>query len=388
MKIKKIVACLLTAAISSLVIFSGCNNNRENVQSSKATEEFSQSQSVQSSENKSSQPSSSSQTESSDTSASNEKITPAVWKVTDKDGNYIYMMGSIHAADKAVENMPDYFEGAFAQCTALAVEADITDLNSDISESIAIVKKYVYSDGTKISDHISKDTYTKAVQILKDNNVYNSLYDYYKPVMWTSLMDNIVLKKSGLDINYGVDSILTSRAKKDKKQILEVESVDYQVDLMTGFSDELQEMMLQSFTEDGAIDEQTESLKKLYNQWKKGTITEDVANSDFNESSMTADEKKLVDEYNTKMLVDRNKHMADKAEEYMQGKETVMFVVGAAHFYGENGVLQLMEDKGCTVKQLTSADVDSMPVPSKPESREETSTENSVVSEDTSLAAA
>ena len=42
----------------------------------------------------------------------------------------------------------------------------------------------------------------------------------------------------------------------------------------------------------------------------------------------------------------------------MQSDNVVMFVVGAAHFYGDNGILQLMKDKGCTVIQLTEKDAD------------------------------
>ena len=360
MKIRKIICCLLAATTLSLVAFTGCNN-QEVEQSSQSDNSTSKVEVSQPSENLSSteslQSEESSEPQTSENSASNEKITPAVWKVTDENGNYIYMMGSIHAADDAVNNMPDYFENAFKECTALAVEADITAVTDDLSQAMDLTKKMMYTDGTTIKDHISDETYQKVVKLLTDNNSYMELYDYYMPWVWTSLIDNIVLQKSGLDANKGVDTVLINRAKKENKKVLEVESVDFQLDLFKGFSDEMQEIMLQSYTEDGAIEAQVEALNELYDKWKKGTIKAEDVIDDVDESSMTDEEKALNDEYNKKMLDDRNIGMADKAEEYMQGSETVMFVVGAAHFQGEKGILKLMEDKGCTVTQLTAADV-------------------------------
>ncbi|MGN1457058.1 MAG: TraB/GumN family protein [Acutalibacteraceae bacterium] len=358
MKIRKIMCGLLACAMLSLFAFAGCSS-QGGEQSSKPEESVSKSESSQPSEHTPSKESSEhhSKPQSSQNSAENEQITPAVWKVTDENGNYIYMMGSIHAADEAVNNMPDYFENAFKECTALAVEADVTSVTSDISQAVDMAQKMIYTDGTTIKDHISDDTYQKAVKILTDNNMYTALYDYYMPFAWTSLMDNIVISKSGLDVNLGVDSVLTKRAKKENKKVLEVESIDFQLDLFKSFSDETQELLLKSYTDDGVIEEQAKAVNELYDKWKKGTITEEDVSDDVDESSLTDKEKQMLDEYNKKMLDDRNINMADKAEEYMQGSDTVMFVVGAAHFQGEKGVLQLMKDKGCTVTQLTSDDV-------------------------------
>ncbi|MGN0470235.1 MAG: TraB/GumN family protein [Acutalibacteraceae bacterium] len=358
MKIRKIMCGLLAGAMLSMFALTGCSG-QSGEQSSQPSESVSDTQSSQASEDLPSKVYSEPQSkpQSSENSVENEKITPAVWKVTDENGNYIYMMGSIHAADESVNNMPDYFENAFKNCTALAVEADVTNVMSDISQAIDIYQKMMYTDGTTIKDHISADTYQKAVKLLTDNNMYTELYDYYMPAMWNSLIENIIVNKSGLDVNCGVDSVLTKRAKKENKKVLEVESIDFQLNLLTEFSDETQELILKSYTADGAVEEQVNALNELYDKWKKGTITEKDVNDDIDESDLTDKEKQLIDEYNKKMLDDRNVNMADKAEEYMQSDDTVMFVVGAAHFQGEKGILKLMENKGCTVTQLTSDDV-------------------------------
>ncbi len=353
MKLQKIISSCLVLAISSLFILSGCHlhviDDPQSSQSSSSSPTTSSSRSgvVEPSDNLDISP---------------DEITPAVWKVSDENGNYIYMMGSIHAADDSVYHMPGYFETAFSQCDSLAVEIDISSVLTDMTSIIDMYKKMAYTDGTKISDHIPKQSYDRLVEILKENNLYNNLYDNYKPVLWTSLMENAALMKAGLDTSKGVDTVLINRANNENKEVLEVESFDFQIDLLNNLPDELNAMLLEQYVADGAFDKQVTDTIELYDHWKKGTLTAEATGADTtastNEVSLTPEQEKLLEDYNNTLLVERNKNMANKAEEYMQSDNVVMFVVGAAHFYGDNGILQLMKDKGCTVIQLTEKDAD------------------------------
>ena len=288
---------------------------------------------------------------------SSNSITPLMWKAEDKNGNYAYLFGSIHAGDSAVDNMPDYFEKAYADSDTLAFEIDMSDIYSEITASSSMLTDVIYSDGTTIKDHISENTYNKLVEILKGNGIYNSLYDYYKPVMWESLIENLAVVKAGLNANKGVDMVLTTRAKANGKNIEEVESMDFQMSMFNGLSDNVVEMLLSSYAEDGIIEKQAHQLKDLYEKWKSGTITEkDVNGEDFDKSQLTEEEKAAFEEYNKALLTDRNKGMTEKLTGYMKSGKTVMLVVGTAHFLGNDGIIQLLKNQGFTVTQITSAD--------------------------------
>lgn len=288
---------------------------------------------------------------------SSNSITPLMWKAEDKNGNYAYLFGSIHAGDSAVDNMPDYFEKAYADSDTLAFEIDMSDIYSEITASSSMLTDVIYSDGTTIKDHISENTYNKLVEILKGNGIYNSLYDYYKPVMWESLIENLAVVKAGLNANKGVDMVLTTRAKANGKNIEEVESMDFQMSMFNGLSDNVVEMLLSSYAEDGIIEKQAHQLKDLYEKWKSGTITEkDVNGEDFDKSQLTEEEKAAFEEYNNALLTDRNKGMTEKLTGYMKSGKTVMLVVGTAHFLGDDGIIQLLKNQGFTVTQITSAD--------------------------------
>ncbi len=278
-------------------------------------------------------------------------ITPAMWKVSDSDGNVIYMMGSIHLADIEAAVFPDYFEEAYATCDSLAVECDITNMNANI---FSMYKQMMYTDGTTIADHVSKDSYEKAVEIFKKAGQYSSSYDYMKPIVWVELVETIAAGNSGLSEQYGVDSNLIKRAKSENKEILEVESVQFQTNLLFNMPDDIQNVLFDSIAEDEVIEESAEELKELYENWKKGTITEDEVTEEVDETEdMTEEEKKLLEQYNNILLYDRNIGMRDAALSYMKDGKKVMFVVGAAHFYGDKGILHLMEDAGCTVERIS-----------------------------------
>jgi uncharacterized protein YbaP (TraB family) len=55
---------------------------------------------------------------------------------------------------------------------------------------------------------------------------------------------------------------------------------------------------------------------------------------------------------NRKLLDDRNQVMTGKLVTYLQGKDPIFVVVGAAHIIGDKGVAKLLRDKGYKVDQV------------------------------------
>lgn len=370
MKFKQLFAAALAAAMSAAIVFSGCTptNDDSSKNSSSAPESSKSSEASQESDNdKLSEPASSEpvsaeeSTESEQPSEVSEesskpesKITPAVWEVTDTNGNSIYMMGSIHLADADASVMPDYFETAFAKCDSLAVECDINNANVGISA----LQKFMYTDGTTIKDHVSKESYDKVVEILTKEGQYVYTYESMKPIMWVELVETIGADKAGLVAKYGVDSMLITRAEEEDKEVLEVESAEFQYDLLGNIPDDVQSVLFDGIADDDIIQTNADNLKDLYEKWKTGTMTAEDTTDGETDEELTPEEEELLEQYNTILLYDRNVGMVDKALEYMQDGKKVMFVVGAAHFYGDKGILQLMENAGCTVRRLSADDAE------------------------------
>ena len=52
------------------------------------------------------------------------------------------------------------------------------------------------------------------------------------------------------------------------------------------------------------------------------------------------------------MIKDRNDEMVKKIEGYFKEDETYTIAVGALHFFGDDGIVKLMENKGYTVTRM------------------------------------
>ncbi len=366
MKCKRILSLALAAFLTAAICFSGCQNNSAdiNAEQSESSVEAEVSEKVSASESKAAEESSGKAAESktetslkensdsSEASVSQNTITPKVWEIKDEDGNVMYMMGTIHLGNEEIMHMPDYFESTFAGCDALAVECDTTKMAMDLTQ----ITKLMYTDKSTIKEHVSEEDYQKAVEILSGSSMYNQMYEYMKPIMWISLGEVAAASNVGLTENYGVDKMLINRAYKEGKSVLEVEGAEFQTEILTSIPDEIQELLFHEMANtENYMEEMEKSMTELYANWEKG---EEIASDEevSMEESLTEEQQEFVDEYNRIMLVDRNKGMADKAEEYIKSEKTTFMAVGSAHFYGENGILQLMEDRGYSVRALSSED--------------------------------
>ena len=282
--------------------------------------------------------------------------TPLMWSAEDTStGGKIYFLGSIHCGDENTNSYPDYVWNAYNESDSIAVECDIVAYASDIEAQKKSLLDYAYNDGSRISDHIDAELLSNAKKLLGDNDMYTVYYDFYKPALWSDLISGITVDNAEMSSDYGVDRFFINKANDDKKKILEIESVEFQSKMLTGFSDELQELMLRDAVDSALSGEDVEGLKELYTDWKSGNY--DLLNTMLFEetdySEYTEEELVLLDDYNNQLTTERNIGMLDTAVDYLNNGQKVFYIVGTAHFIGYDGIVSLLEDKGYTVELIS-----------------------------------
>lgn len=273
------------------------------------------------------------------------------WEVTDGDGEEkLYLMGSIHIGTEEMYPMADPIEQGFAASDALAVELDLLAYESDYATQLALSYAYgVYQDGTTAKDHMSKETYEAAKEVLTEYGLYQPACELLKVSQWSSLLQQAAITEAGFDSAYGVDRYFLRKAKEQEMPIYEVESVEFQLEMMDGFSDDLQEYIVKSNLDIPAL---AEAQRAMYAAWQQGDA-ELLAQTDIETDS--DEEEQLVEEYLDKLIYSRNDTMAKKAETYLKSGETVFLTVGAGHMGGETGIVTQLKKKGYTVKQFTAS---------------------------------
>lgn len=263
--------------------------------------------------------------------------TPLLYKVSDADGDVIWLFGSIHVGEESFYPLPEYVTDAYESAERLAVECDVIAASKDFSAQTAAMAQLVYTDGTTISDHIPEELYTQAVEILDEGGLYLPVYDRYCPALWSTMIDNILMTKADVDSSLGVDMHLLQKAYDDGKQIVEIESIQFQYAMLAGFSNELQVMLLESSV---ASYDSTflykAQLRAMMNAWAEG--------------DEAAFAKLLNQEYNENLITNRNISMADFAEDALESGDETFICVGAAHVVGEDAMADLLAERGYTVE--------------------------------------
>lgn len=279
------------------------------------------------------------------------KSTPLLFEVS-KEGedNKLYLFGSIHVADDSMYPLPDYVMDAYKESEKVAVEFDLIEYeeNINISEQMVLLSKFMLNDGLKIKDIIGEDLYNSGVEILKNAGLFSPLYDNYNPMMWYTLIENASSLESDLDSEEGIDNYFLNLSKEDSKSILELESADFQYDMLLGFNLDMQTYMLKERIL--GYDESIENVKQLYDLYKEGNMQK------LSEFLMKSDrEPNEYDiEFNNKFILDRNVKMFEKLEESFNNGDNVFCTVGLLHIIGEDGLASLFGKKGYSIREVNS----------------------------------
>ena len=246
---------------------------------------------------------------------------------------------------------------AYNSCAYLAVESDVISLERDTNAQIEMMKMFIYTDSTTISAHIDKDLYKTARGVLDHFGYYNSMMDYYFPVIWSQIIDQALTEESRFSSDFGVDRYFLKNSEKLGIEILEIEDYMETEYAFATLSESTQELLLSSTVDPEYIKNYSSSLEELYDAWKYGKtdVLDDLLFSEDDEE-VTDEEKAAAEEYNNVMTVVRNKLMVERASEYLRDHKNVFYVVGLAHMLGDDGLVASLENRGYTVSQISYAD--------------------------------
>lgn len=284
--------------------------------------------------------------------------TPLLYKVT-KDGSdtTMYLFGSIHVADDRAYPLPEKVLNAYNDSDYLAVEFDIISYANDFNAQVESLKTLVLNDGTMAKDHLSEETYSLLIDYLKENKMYNSMYDYYKPAIHYSLVSSIQTELSKLDSNLGIDMYFLEKAHDEKKQILEVESANSQYEMLGSLPDKLIDFLINSTIKNEEL--MIEETNDLYEAWLAGDekyVVNTINSEEDAELMKEYDSYKelvtMIENYNKVLIDDRNVTMTNKAIQYFEEEKNVFYVVGLAHIVGEGAIADRLENAGYTIELI------------------------------------
>jgi hypothetical protein len=264
----------------------------------------------------------------------------SLWQIS-KNGNHLYLGGTIHVLKKTDYPLPAEFTRAFEKSDKLMFETDIEKAKSpEFGKKMA--QMMMLPAGKSLKGVLNKKTFDRLKQYLAAKNIPIDNFLSFKPSMVVLILTVIELKAMGM-MESGVDEYFHKKSKQAEKSIGYFETVDEQLAFLQTMGQGNEDAMVMSSINDMSKMSSTMDLIKV--AWLNG------------------DEKKLVKValadmirdypgiYQT-LLVKRNNNWMPHIERMMQDKPVEMILVGALHLVGEVGLLQQLRNKGYQVTKF------------------------------------
>lgn len=270
-----------------------------------------------------------------------------LWKVTNGN-NTLYLLGSIHLGNPEMYPFHKDLKATFKQADSLWVEANLLTSGQEVMNYF--ISKQIYTDGTSLQDHVSKETYEKLEKVTAKLNLPANAFDTIQPWAISTNLAVLTLLDSPAKATeasaLGIDTYLTTSALLSGKPVHELEGVKFQADLLGNVPADQQEKELNEVLDsllDPSFDELNlpEQFKQAQIQWAHGNLNE------FSTSFLISNS---ID--GSRILGERDKNMANKLAELLEaeGTTTHFVVVGAAHLVTKDLVIDQLKQKGYTVE--------------------------------------
>lgn len=264
------------------------------------------------------------------------------WKVT-KGEDTMYLVGTIHLTNPSYSYINSNISKMLEETDGLGVEVD---LSQPTLSSMANHYNYL-PEGQTIESQLTAEEIDK----LKDICTQTTLpYDTVKTLTPSTLLSTLTsyFYMSVGSNGTALDLELIKKFNSSKKEVIEIEKAEDQFKILG----ELQNITtLKEFlkaTEKGKFEE---SHKATLDETKELTTAYIEGNEKYLEDQANKMKETDVNSYN-KMLKDRNIGMVNKAEEIFNKKGTHIVAVGSLHFFGEDGIVRMLQDRGYNVEKL------------------------------------
>ncbi|HMS50710.1 MAG: TraB/GumN family protein [Sphingobacteriales bacterium] len=245
-----------------------------------------------------------------------------------------YLMGTIHLVWAEHFAWPAQFEAKFKASKQLILEVDMDDPGLIFATMIGSQMK----NDTTIDQLLSAADFALVDSFFKNKLEMDiAMFKSWKPM----LLQTILLQDEKTNKpTKSVEMELVQLAKEKQKEVLGLETIEEQFAIFDKIPyTEQANYLLEAIKDGDKSMTEFETIMKIYTE-KNVNAAAAVMNTDTK-----------FGKYEDLLMGNRNKNWIDKIKNYTKQKPS-FFAVGAAHLGGENGVLNLLQKAGYTIKPV------------------------------------
>lgn len=259
---------------------------------------------------------------------------PAMWVARDEDTT-IYLFGTFHLLDGCIDWFNDEVRQAFDASNELVMEINLPDDQAAVAAAMQpLIARYaVDTSGRRLSSRLSADQNRKLNEILSGAGVPAGTFDSFEPWFVNMTLAALMAQRLGMTGEQGAEAVLKRAAAGRNMTIGAVETIEGQIQMFDGLSDEAQLVMLGEMLDD--MGQMEQSLPQLVSVWRTGDA--EGMDRQLNEGLSENAELRRA------MLGARNERWAEWIDERMDRPGTVFMAVGAGHLVGPDSVQSFLQ---------------------------------------------
>ncbi|AIW13369.1 TraB/GumN family protein [Vibrio tubiashii] len=260
---------------------------------------------------------------------------PLIWNI-EKGGLQYTVIGSVHVGDKSMYPLPEIVFNRLKTSQGLIVETDVRQNGGIKYPPTTLLSKDVLST--------AQQNELIGISNLLEMNANELLHT--PPWAAALAIQMRQIEYLGYSAADGVDVRLAYKANLWEKPVISLESLQFQIDLLTGQKESGKELLISAIEE---FDHSEDATHCLIESWKAG---------DMSKLEEFASLTQMSPDFEKSFLIDRNLDWAEKLSNpkwLPKSKGSYVIVVGTLHLLGEQSVLKLLKDEGFKVTQLSKS---------------------------------
>lgn len=273
--------------------------------------------------------------------------TTLLWRISDNGlEKASYLFGTIHMIPAADYFLPATVESALAASDRVAFEIDTREMENPATIFSLMGKMNMLND-TTLEDLLTKEEYATVTAHFEKAGLPMMLFERMKPMFLSAMIGQDMKDLAG---GFGeakaiksYEMELTEMAKTGKKEILGLETIEFQLSLFDSIPYIVQAEMLVSAINSESDPEADDQFTQMVDMYKRRAVAE--------MASMISEESADSGNFEELLLTKRNISWIAPMQELMtQG--TTFFAVGAGHLGNDKGVIALLRSEGYSVEPV------------------------------------
>lgn len=267
---------------------------------------------------------------------------PAMWRLTDQDSE-IYLFGTFHILPASLKWMTPALDAAMEKTPFTMTEAD-TDSPAAQQKLASLVQELgLNPPGVTLSSQLGPERAKQFGLVSERYGIPMAALEPMKPWLALISLSVAIMQSQGYSAEAGAEEVIQGKATSQKDTFAYLETAEFQLRALAGLDNE---DWLADFERSLSQMADFEGFsQRTLEAWRTGDL-------DSIEEEMIGPMKKAAPAAYKTLIADRNANWVGQIEKIMAGSDDYFIAVGAGHFMGEDGVVEMLKRKGYAVERV------------------------------------